>query len=343
MKSETIVLNEERNVTLTVYTQEVEGEFGFGRRPAMLILPGGGYAMCSDREADPVAMAYLRAGYQTMILRYTVTPKGKWPLPLEDYEDAMTLIESNADKWNIDCSRIAAVGFSAGGHLCACAATVAKHRPAAAILVYPAILKDICDLCQPGMPYPNEHVTSDTCPCFLVAACDDRTVDVKNSLMMGLALAEKGIPFESHIYSYGGHGFSTAEDWIKQNSTSERMPNWVDDSIGWLKETLGTLTAKGFTEPNIAVSPNGDNAPVLSAACSLRHIRRQSEEVQALLKPMYDGIQAVADARGFSMEKLMEAVGNNTIRELMEMAQVDADTIYEIDRTLHGMVNNIAI
>lgn len=66
MKAETIVLNEERNVTLTVYTQEVGGEFGFGRRPAMLVIPGGGYAMCSDREADPVAMAYLRAGYQAM-------------------------------------------------------------------------------------------------------------------------------------------------------------------------------------------------------------------------------------------------------------------------------------
>lgn len=340
MKAETIVLNEERNVTLTVYTQEVGGEFGFGRRPAMLILPGGGYAMCSDREADPVAMAYLKAGYQAMILRYTVTSMGKWPLPLDDYEEAMDLIEKNAEKWSVDTSRIAAVGFSAGGHLCACAATVAKHRPAAAVLVYPAILKDICDLCQPGMPYPNEHVTQDTCPCFFVAARDDRTVDITNSLMMQIALAEKGVPFESHIYSYGGHGFSTAEDWVKQNGVSDRVQNWVMDSIGWLKETLGTLTAKGFTEPNIAVSKNGDYAPVLSVACSLQHIRRQPEEVQALLKPMYDGIQAVADARGFSMEKLMEAVGNHTIRELMEMVQVDEDMIRGIDKTLHGMINH---
>ena len=140
MKAQEIILNEERNVTLTAYVQDAEGEFGFAKRPAMLVIPGGGYAMCSDREADPVAMAYLKAGYQAFVLRYTCTPRGKWPLPLEDYEQSMTLIEDNAEEWHLDKTKIAVVGFSAGGHLAACAATVAEHKPAAAVLVYPAIL-----------------------------------------------------------------------------------------------------------------------------------------------------------------------------------------------------------
>lgn len=341
MKQEIIALNPERKVTLTAYIQEVEGEFQFVRRPAILVLPGGGYAMCSDREADPVAMAYLKAGYQAFILRYSTGKNKTWPNPLEDYEQAMTLIEERAEEWHLDKSRIAAVGFSAGGHLCACAATIAKHKPAAAILVYPAILKDICDMCQTGMPQPNEHVSADTSPCFLVAARDDRTVDIKNSLMMQLALAEKGVPFESHIYSYGGHGFSTGEDWIINNSLSSRIPDWVNDSIGWLKETLGTLTMKGLSEPNIAVSKNGDTAPVLSVMCSLTHIRKQSEDAISVLKPLFDGMQAVADARGYSMEGLMAAVGNNTVRELMEMVQVEEEIIQDIDKALHSMVNQI--
>lgn len=341
MKQEIIKLNEERNVTLTSYIQEVGGEFQFSKRPAMLILPGGGYAMCSDREADAVAFAYMKAGYQAFILRYSTGVHKAWPNPLEDYEQAMELIENRAEEWGIDATKIAAVGFSAGGHLCACAATIAKHKPAAAILIYPAILKDICDMCQPGLPQPNEHVTADTCPCFLVAARDDRTVDIKNSLMMQLALAEHDVPFESRIYSYGGHGFSTAEDWIINNGLSSRVPNWVEDSIGWLKENLGTLTMKGFTEPNIAVSKNGDTAPVLSVACSLNHIRKQSEEVIEILKPMFDGIKAVADARGYSMEGLMAAVGANTVRELMEMVMIDEEIILEIDKALHSKVNQI--
>ena len=341
MRLETIILNENRNVTLTAYSQEADGEFLFPKRPAILVLPGGGYAMCSDREADPVALAYLKAGYQAFILRYSTGKNKTWPNPLEDYEQAMALIEERAEEWHLDSSRIAAVGFSAGGHLCACAATIAKHKPAAAILVYPAILKDICDMCQPGMPQPNEHVTGETSPCFLVACRDDRTVDIKNSLMMELALAEHGIPFESHIYSYGGHGFSTAEDWVINNSRSARVPDWVESSVGWLKETLGTLTMKGFSEPNVAVSKNGDTAPVLSVMCTLNHIRKQSGEAQAVLKPLYDGMQAVADARGYAMEGLMASVGNCTVRELMEMVQIDADAISEIDRALHSIVNTI--
>ena len=43
----------------------------FNTRPAILILPGGGYAWCSKREADPVAMQFLQAGYNVFTLYYT--------------------------------------------------------------------------------------------------------------------------------------------------------------------------------------------------------------------------------------------------------------------------------
>ena len=343
MTAEKIVLNQEREVSLTAYIQEVDGEFGFSKRPAMVVIPGGGYAMCSDREADAVAMAYLKAGYQAFVLRYTCTPKGKWPLPLEDYEQAMALLEENAEKWHIDKEKVAVVGFSAGGHLAACAATIASHKPAAAVLVYPAILQDICDLCQPGMPYPHEHITTETCPCFLVAARDDRTVDIKNTLMMELALADKGVAFESHIYSYGGHGFSTGEDWIITNSVSPRLPNWVCESIDWLGEIMGRFTRKGFTEPTVATSMNTDSAPILSVDCTLSHLRKQNEEALSVLTPMFQGIEAVAQARGYSLEGLMAAIGNNTAREIMEMVQLPSETIKKIDAQLHGMVNTLEV
>ncbi|MCR4949951.1 MAG: alpha/beta hydrolase [Solobacterium sp.] len=341
MKSEVIVLNEERNVTLTAYIQDVNGEFGFAKRPAMLVLPGGGYAMCSDREADPVAMAYLQAGYQAFILRYTTSRKGKWPMPLEDYEEAMELIRNRSEEWYIDTDKIAVSGFSAGGHLAAVAATQAKNRPAAAVLVYPAVLKDIVDMCQPNMPYPHEHVSSKTCPCFLVACRDDKTVDITNTLKMELALAENNIPFESHIYSFGGHGFSTGEDWIVTNGVSQRVPNWTGDSISWMKEVLGKLTYRGFEEPEQRVSLNADGAPVLSIACSLGHMLKQNKEAQDLLKPMYEGMEMVAKARGYQLEGLYAVLSKNTISEIMEMLQMPSNAVKEIDSALHKMINEI--
>lgn len=253
----------------------------------------------------------------------------------------MAVIVENAEAWHIDPAKIAVVGFSAGGHLAACAATIAEHKPAAAVLVYPAILKDIVDICQPGMPYPHEYVTRETAPCFFAAARDDRTVAIQNTLMMEMALADKGVAFESHIYSYGGHGFSIAEDWVNTNSVCSRVPRWVSDSIEWLGEVMGKFTRTGFTEPTASISMNGDFAPVLSVNCTLRHLCRQSEKVRIVLAPMYTGIKAVAKARGFSLEGLMAGIGSNTAREIMEMVQIPAETIHEIDKALHGMVNEL--
>ncbi len=93
MHQEIITLSQERNVTLTAMIQDVGGEFrGVSQRPAVLVIPGGGYQFCSDREADPVAFPYLKAGYQAFILRYSVGEDAAWPRPLEDYEEAMEYI-----------------------------------------------------------------------------------------------------------------------------------------------------------------------------------------------------------------------------------------------------------
>lgn len=49
------------------------------KRPVVVICPGGGYAMTSDREAEPIAMQYLVRGYHAVILRYSVEP-ARYPL-----------------------------------------------------------------------------------------------------------------------------------------------------------------------------------------------------------------------------------------------------------------------
>ena len=136
MKQPCFTINENRNVTLTAYFAD---DSCAKDRPAVLVIPGGGYRVLSEVEAEPPALAFRRAGFHAFVLQYTVGERCHWPLPLEDYEEAMELIEQNAGKWHIDTSRIIVAGFSAGGHLAACAATTAQHRPAAAVLAYPVI------------------------------------------------------------------------------------------------------------------------------------------------------------------------------------------------------------
>ncbi len=340
MKLEEIILNEERNVRLSVWIQDVAGEYGaIEKRPAMLVLPGGGYSMCSDREAEPVAAAYARAGFHTFILRYSTGEHKNWPNPLEDYEQAITLIREKTDEWHVDANRIAVVGFSAGGHLAACAATVAKNRPNAAILGYAALTKEICDYCQPGMPYPVECVDDDTPPCFLFAARDDSTVDVLNTVEFQKAMIKKGISFESHIYSYGGHGFSIAEEHVRQSTVNARVKNWVDDSIGWLSEVWGTLTAKGFTEPTCRRLVNADGCDTLSIDCTLRHLKKQKEEVQTLLQGYYATIDAVVSAQFANMESAVSVIEGFRLSDVLQMLQVSDETLAQLDATLKQIKN----
>ncbi len=268
LSSNRIVINEERNVTLTAMVQSVGGEFvQITKRPAVLILPGGGYSMCSDREAEVVAYPYLQAGYHAFVLRYSVADNRTWPNPLNDYEQAMELIRGKADEWHIDANRVAVIGFSAGGHLAACAATVAKNRPNAAILGYAALEKDIALACQPGtdIPSPTDYVDRHTPPCFLFAARDDAIVPIHNTLNFEDALVRNGILFESHIYAYGGHGFGTADACITGTDICRRVPNWVKDSIGWLEDIFGRLTPSGIGKPSCSAKINGNSNETLQS------------------------------------------------------------------------------
>ncbi len=340
MQTETIVLSKEREVTLTTYIQQESPELLFTKRPAMLVLPGGGYGICSDREAEPVALAYANAGYNAFVLRYTLKQKAPWPQPLKDYDEAMALLRKNSGTWHIDPDRIAVVGFSAGGHLAACAATMAEHRPAAAILVYAATQRDILDqCCQASLPLPEEHVDDLTPPCFFVAARDDRLVSMENTLQMELALTKTGITYESHIYSYGGHGFSIATENLNSTEFCPRLPQWVPNSIDWLGEVMGKFTATGCTEPLYDKMITGDKARTLSVMATIGHIQKQSEAVQKELTRLYDGIRAFADAQGFSEEGVLSYLAPLSIKEVLIAVGCSGNEIEELDRKLRNYEN----
>ena len=88
------------------------------RRPAVLIIPGGGYEMTSDREAEPIALAMLGFGFHAFVLRYSVAPS-RYPVALLEAAEAMRTIRDHADAWHVDAQAVVAAGFSAGGHLAA--------------------------------------------------------------------------------------------------------------------------------------------------------------------------------------------------------------------------------
>ena len=95
----------------------MEGDYS-KPRPAVIICPGGSYEFTSDREAEPVALAWNTRGYHAFVLRYSVAPS-RFPCALFELATAVAFVREHAGEWNIDPEHIFVCGFSAGGHLTA--------------------------------------------------------------------------------------------------------------------------------------------------------------------------------------------------------------------------------
>lgn len=230
---------------LTVYIPDKSPEYAHRDIcPGVLVIPGGGYSMCSDREAEPIAFSFIAKGYAAFILRYTTgRDKGyDFSMPFADVNEAMKVIHENAEEWGVDKEKIAAIGFSAGGHLCAAVSTMGDIRPAASILVYPCILESMSSILAFSVPGLEDKVDEKTPPAFIVSACEDNLVPIENSLAYASALNKKNIPFEMHIYEKGYHGFSLADRTVYSKAEADycaHIRGWFDLSATWFSKRFG--------------------------------------------------------------------------------------------------------
>ena len=206
----------------------------FNTRPAILILPGGGYAWCSKREADPVAMQFLQAGYNVFTLYYTcrsdeTVPVLRWQ-PLIDAAGAILHIRRNAEQFGTDPAKIAICGFSAGGHLAASTAG-GEYRHDGSIV---NLCGDDADL-RATMSLENQ-VRDGLPPFFVWHTVEDPSVPVKNSLMLAGALTAHKVPLELHLFAHDGHGTSTCTREV--NTPNKHNSAWVALCTDWLAETF---------------------------------------------------------------------------------------------------------
>lgn len=243
MLSEKINLTENPDVTLTTYILDSSKEMpNMAKRPAVLVIPGGGYSMCSDREAEPIAMAFAAQGYNTFVLRYTVGADKNFEMALHDAETALEMIYNRADEWNVLKDKVAVIGFSAGGHLAAALSTMGKVRPSACLLGYPCIIEEISEILAFPVPGLDKEVDEKTPPTFIFASSRDNVVPIKNSIKYAAALAEHKVPFEIHIFEHGWHGFSlctphvcAAPESVVENKHASQ---WIKMCIDWLTDTF---------------------------------------------------------------------------------------------------------
>lgn len=237
------------------------------KRPSMVVCPGGGYGMCSEREAEPIALKFLNMGFNVFVLYYSVSPH-RYPVQLREVAAVFEEIYKNADEWNCNTDKIGIIGFSAGGHLAAnysnaynCSVVRElfpdSKKPNFSVLCYPVISADE-SFAHKGsfvnllgeFPTGNDAdkysceklVSVDTPPAFIWHTAEDNCVPVKNSLVYAAALADNNIPFSLHIYPYGVHGLSTVDSLTNNDDRLDSKTllanTWIDELKKWMDETI---------------------------------------------------------------------------------------------------------
>ena len=235
-------------------------------RPAVLILPGGGYNHTSPREAEPVALRFAARGYVPFVLHYAVAPC-RFPTALREAAMAMRFIRQQAEIFEVNPDMVAAIGFSAGGHLCGTLGTLWDCRELADIGPGTLLRPDALGLCYPvAVAWGNTHegsfrdlcggdedlrqrlsleklVRPDMPRVFLWHTRDDGTVPVRNSLILAQALDEAGVDFAMRIFRHGRHGLSTADEMVYPVNA---VPGSSPGLTGWPEEMMGFFGEIGF-------------------------------------------------------------------------------------------------
>ncbi len=231
---------------------------------AVLITPGGGYRLVVvDKEGYEMARWLAARGFTAFVLFYRLPGEG-WTsgadTPLIDAQRAMRLIRQRAKDFAIDPGRVAAMGFSAGGHVCASlstrfavpvyqpvdAADTLSARPFCAAPIYPVVSMDpaiahagsrrllLGENPSPGREAawsPDQIVPAEAPPHFLLHAEDDLVVPVENTLRLRAALKARKVPVETHLFAEGGHGFGL------RRAVGKPVEVWPDLWRAWARTT----------------------------------------------------------------------------------------------------------
>ncbi len=252
---------------LVIYHYDTPVQLGDGRlRPAVLILPGGAYRWTSDRESEPVALRFAAMGYIPFVLKYSCAPF-TFPTALRECAMAMRFIRENSSALNVNENMIAALGFSAGGHLCGTLGTMWDSSVLSDIADPQTVKPDILALCYPvAISSGRTHLESfrnltggdseladklsldklvreDMPPVFLWHTRNDESVPCRNSIVLANALDEKGVDFSLHIYAKGRHGLSTGDSCTNR---SWDLPDVSGDVTSWIISAMMFFEEHGF-------------------------------------------------------------------------------------------------
>ena len=193
--------------------------------PAVIIFPGGGYRqIVIEKEGYRIARWLNDNGIAAFVLTYRLNRDSA----LLDAQRAFSIVRSKAGEFKINPDKIGVMGFSAGAHLSANAATHGMKSTRTDRIDSVSCKPNFMVLAYGSFNGLIQAVDSETPPAFLVHASNDERAPVSQSIDFYSALRHAGVPAEMHIYETGGHGFALLED-------RGPVASWARQCIDWMK------------------------------------------------------------------------------------------------------------
>lgn len=199
---------------------------GEGPFPGVLMVHGGAWTVGTKTDMSMHARRLATKGYAVVSIEYRLAPQHKFPAQIEDCRTALLWIRENAARFQIDPSRIAGFGYSAGGHLVCLLgllngedenerlqAVVAGGAPCefrnlperSSLLTYwlggpPSELPEIYRDASPA-----SFVSADDPPIYFYHGEHDRMVPSRSAMQLHQRLKAKGVRTDMHLVADAGH------------------------------------------------------------------------------------------------------------------------------------------
>jgi pectinesterase len=229
---------------------------GDGKFPVAIIIHGGGWST-GDKETDIVpVLAPFATNFTWFTVNYRLAPTNRWPACFDDVQTAIRWVKQHASEYKGDPSRIALIGYSAGGHLVCFAATQAMPDTRVQAIVGFAPPTDIAADAQHRGSMdkwssmenligrtllddetlrtmreisPSEHINANLPPFLLVQGSADTSVPYPLTQRFAVKLKAANVPCDFITITNATH---TIADWSKFD------PEWQDKVVTWLNDKL---------------------------------------------------------------------------------------------------------
>ena len=102
---------ENRNLSLDAFISTTKNN------PAVILIHGGGWKSGDKNHMKPLAQHIASKGYSCFTIEYRLSDEAKYPEAIYDIKEAIQFIKFNANKFNIDRTKVAILGASSGAQM----------------------------------------------------------------------------------------------------------------------------------------------------------------------------------------------------------------------------------